>query len=274
MDKKGRMLGQGNTAEIYEWETDKILKLYRKGLPDALCEGEFNTTKNVYDLLQITPKPIKTVYIDGRFGAVYERIPGKTMLKEMISKPWIFNRYSRMLAQFHINIQKPINFELPTVKEKLKRDIEASSLLSNTEKQKIYQYIKTLPDGNILCHFDFHPDNIMLSDCKNIIIDWMTACKGDGLSDVARTSVILKYSEIPRVPRFVNTIFRCIKKKICKGYLKEYLKMTGVQTEKIKAWEMPIAAARLREWIPQREKQTLLTFVRKTISNLPSTSTV
>jgi thiamine kinase-like enzyme len=86
------------------------------------------------------------------------------MLKEMMSKPWTFSRYSRMLAQCHINIQKPIDIELPTVKEKLKRDIEGP-LLSNIEKQRIYQYIYSLSDGNILCHFDFHPDNIMLSRC-------------------------------------------------------------------------------------------------------------
>jgi hypothetical protein len=28
---KGRLIGQGNTAEIFEWGNDKILKLYRSG---------------------------------------------------------------------------------------------------------------------------------------------------------------------------------------------------------------------------------------------------
>lgn len=274
MDIKERLLGQGNTAEIYEWETNHILKLYRKGIPDTLCEDEFRVTKNVYDLLQVTPKPIDIVHINNRIGAVYERIQGKTMLKEMLSKPWAFSKYSRLLAQCHIKIQKPVDFNLPTVKEKLKSDIEASALLSDIEKQQIYQYISTLPDGDILCHFDFHPDNIMLSAGKNIIIDWMTACKGDRFSDVARTSIILKYSEIPRVPHFINLVFAKAMKRIYHGYLKEFIKTTGVQTEKIKAWEMPIAAARLREWIPQREKQKLLAFVRKSISDLPSISTV
>lgn len=270
MDKRGQMIGQGNTAEIYEWETDKILKLYRKGLPESICKNEFNITKGVYDLLQITPKPIETVLIDGRTGAVYERIQGKTMLKIMFSKPWMFGRYSRMLAHCHRDIQKPVDFELPSVKEKLQRDIEGASLLSNSEKQQIYQYISTLPDGNTLCHFDFHPDNIMFSSGRNVIIDWMTACTGDGLSDVARTGIILKYSEIPRVPRFVNLLFNRIKGEIYKKYIAEYIRLTGAKAEKIMSWELPVAAARLREWIPQSEKQTLLNLVKKRISQLPS----
>lgn len=266
MDKKGLLLAQGNTAEIYEWETDKILKLYRKGLPEALCNDEFYVTKSVYDLLKITPEPFEIVHINGRVGAVYERINGKTMLKEMMSKPWRISKYSRLLAQYHKNIQRPIDFNLPTVKEKLKRDIDAVTLLSDIEKQHVCQYMTALPDGNILCHFDFHPDNIMFTDGNPIIIDWMTACKGDGLSDVARTCVILSFSEIPRVPGFVNLILGHFMKRMNTGYLKEYLKIAGVQMDAIKAWEMPIAAARLREWIPEKEKQNLLAFVRRTLS--------
>ena len=266
MNKQGVLLAQGNTAEIFEWDSDKILKLYRKGLPEALCHDEFNITKDVYDLLKVTPHPVEIVYIDGRVGAVYERIKGKTMLKVMMSKPWTFRKYSRILAQCQISMQKQICFELPTVKEKLERNIADAPVLSDIEKHRIYQYMNSLPDGNILCHFDFHPDNIMLTGGSSIIIDWMTACKGDGLADVARTGIILNYSEIPRVPRFVNLIFSNIKKKTYKYYLKEYLKTTSTQIEKIRAWEMPIAAARLREWIPEKEKQTLLAFVRSILS--------
>jgi len=267
MEKKGLLLGQGNTAEIYEWETDKILKLYRNGLPEILCNNEFNATKSVYNLLHATPKPFEIVHVDSRVGAVYERITGKTMLKEMVSKPWKFGKYSNLLAQCHVNIQKPIDFKLPMVKEKLKRDIDGTPLLSDTEKQRIYQYMDSLPNGSMLCHFDFHPDNIMLSNGNYIIIDWMTACKGDRLSDVARTGIILNFSEIQRVPRLANFILSRLKKKVYNDYLKEYLKITNVSVEEIKRWEMPIAAARLREWIPEKEQQKLLIFVRENLSN-------
>jgi hypothetical protein len=263
MEKKGRLLSQGNTAEIYEWDTGKILKLYRKGLPEALCRYEFAVTKGVYNLLQIVPKPFEIVYVNDRIGAVYEQIQGKTMLKTILSKPWAFKRYARMLALYHIRIQKPVDFILPTVKEKLKRDIEATLLLSDTEKQRIYSYINALPDGDTICHFDFHPDNIMVLADQYRVIDWMTGCIGDPLSDVARTALILNYAEIPRAPFWVNMLAGIFQKGICKAYLSEYLKLSGAAISDIQRWEMPLAAARLRERISDSESERLIQLVKR-----------
>lgn len=102
----------------------------------------------------------------------------------------------------------------------------------------------------------------MLKKDHYYIIDWMTACKGEKLSDVARTGIILRFSEIPRIPNLINIILKAIKKKVYEKYLKEYLKITGVCAETINMWDMPVAAARLREWIPEKERQNLLVFVR------------
>lgn len=263
MGKKGQFLSQGNTSEIYEWEAGKILKLYRTGLPEELCCKEFSITKNVYDLLQISPQPFEIVHIDGRIGGIYEQIQGETMLKSIVSKPWTYKKYARMLAQFHMNIQIPVDFELPTVKENLKRNIDATELLSNTEKQKIYQYIDLLPDGDKLCHFDFHPANIMVSDGQYRVIDWMTGCMGNPLSDIARTVLLLNYAEIPKVPLWINLLARSFQKKICRVYLSEYLKLTGAKFADIQKWEMPLAAARLREWISESESKKLVSLIKK-----------
>ncbi|WP_459481520.1 hypothetical protein [Clostridium saccharoperbutylacetonicum] len=35
---KGNLIGQGCTAEVYDYDSDKILKLYRKSMPDIDCE--------------------------------------------------------------------------------------------------------------------------------------------------------------------------------------------------------------------------------------------
>lgn len=274
MGHKGRFLSQGNTSEIYEWETGKILKLYRKGLSEDLCGKEFFITKGVYNLLHITPKPYETVQIDGRMGAVYEQIQGETMIKSLISKPWAYKKYARMLAKFHMNIQVPADFKLPTVKEKLKKDIEATEMLSSTEKQQIYHYMVSLPDGNILCHFDFHPGNIMFSDGQYRVIDWMTGCIGDPLSDVARTVLLLNCAEIPKVPLWINLLAGAFQKGVCKVYLFEYIKLTGTAFADIHKWEMPIAAARLREWISDGESKKLVDLIKKELGRQANMQTV
>ena len=268
LDSKGNLIGQGNTAEIFEWGSDKIIKLYRHGLPDDLCVHEFEITKYAYETLKIAPNPIEIVRVDGRIGAIYERLSGKTMLKLMLSKPWRISKYSKMLAQCHVSMQKSADMRTETVKEKLRRDIESISLINLQEKQLIFKYLEDLPDGNIICHFDFHPDNIMISADKYYVIDWMTACAGNPLSDIARTALILNYAEIPRVPAFVNRLIGIFQKSIYRRYLREYIRLTGVDFSDIQKWELPVAAARLCEWIPDGESKRLVAFVKKELKNI------
>jgi len=269
IDVKGSLLGQGNTAEIFEWGSDKILKLYRHGLSGDLCVNEFEMTIYANEYLKIAPKPVELVNIDGRTGAIYERINGETMLKLMLSKPWRINQYSKMLARCHAAMQKPVTHHAITVKEKLKRDIEGVQLLSPGEKHVIYQYLETLPDGDIICHFDFHPDNIMISSGQYWVIDWMTGCIGDPLSDIARTSLILNYAEIPRVSAIVSVLFRMLQKNIYQKYIREYIKLTGANLSDIHKWDLPLAAARLCEWVPDGESRKLVILIKKMLNNLP-----
>ncbi|MFD1910018.1 phosphotransferase family protein [Paenibacillus rhizoplanae] len=46
-----------------------------------------------------------------------------------------------------------------------------------------------LPDGEKLCHGDFHPDNILMDD-KLWVIDWMTGVRGNPAADVARSVIM------------------------------------------------------------------------------------
>ena len=187
------------------------------------------------------------------------------MLKEMLSNLGAFKKQCKLLAHCHSSLYQPIDFELPTVKEKLKRDIGCVKELTDIEKEKLYDYIDTLPDGSDLCHFDFHPDNIILRDDKAVVIDWMTACVGDCLSDIARTCILLKYSEVPTKSFILRNFVRFMQKKLQHNYLNEYIKITGASIGDILQWELPIAAARLTEWRPEVEKKRLLQLVHKYI---------
>lgn len=59
--------------------------------------------------------------------------------------------------------------------------------------------IKNLPSGNILCHGDFHPYNIILTTEKDfVIIDFANVCKAPEEYDVTRTYFLLKEAEIEK----------------------------------------------------------------------------
>lgn len=56
-----------------------------------------------------------------------------------------------------------------------------------------------LQDGDTLCHGDFHPGNIFISDGQTAVIDFMNVCRGYFLYDVARTVFLVQYTPVPPV---------------------------------------------------------------------------
>ncbi len=261
--KKENMIGQGNTAEIYRLEDDKILKLFRNGLHKGIIEREYQNGISVQKILDCIPKVYEMVEVDGRHGIIYQQIKGKDLLKIMFTSLWKLNHYSKKLAQYHMYIQKPVKDDISTVKEKLEEDINFVTVLSSENKEIIKRYLKQLPEGNVLCHFDFHPGNIMIADNKAFFLDWMTACRGDVCADVARTSLLLKYGEAVHAPWVMRKFISIFQHHIYKIYIKEYLRISKRHIEDIKKWELPIAAARLQEWISDNEKQVLLKLINE-----------
>lgn len=260
---KEKMIGQGNTAEIYRLDNEKILKLFRTGFPKEATEREYQNGITVQKILDCVPKVYEMVEIEGRYGIVYEEIKGKDLLKTMIASFGKINHYAKKLAHYHLDIQKPVNETLYSVKDKLEEDINSVNELSEAYKEVIRKYLKQLPDGNVLCHFDFHPGNIIIEDKKAVFLDWMTACKGDVCADVARTSIMLKYGGVEHAPWIMIKLISFFQHHIYKVYIKEYLRISNRSMEDINRWELPVAAARLREWIPEDEKQILVQLVKE-----------
>lgn len=268
MVDRGNKIGEGNTAEIFEYSNDKVLKLYREGMSIHACENEYNITRYINDCLGIAPRAYEIVRIDGRIGAVYEKIEGKNMLHHMVSNPINLKKEAHKLAKCHFEIHKPVNINIMSVKDKLKQDLSYVKELSEEEKNKIVLYMDKLPDDNKLCHFDFHPGNIIISDKKPVIIDWMTACKGDAAADVARTLLLLKYGQTEGVSKVVKKIIKMLQEKLYLYYKEEYIRLSNCKEVYIERWILPVAAARLREWISDDEKAILLDIVKKRMEKL------
>lgn len=266
--EKGKLIGQGRTAEVFEWEQDKILKLFRAGLPKMVIEKEYEISANIYKQLSLVPKVYKLIEIDNRSGLIYERINGITMMKVIASKPWRVKKEAQRLAELHKSIQQKVDFELPNCKTRLKDNISKTELLQDDVKTRLYEYIDELEEDNILCHGDFHPDNVLITKNGEIIIDWMTATQGNPLADIARTSVMFKFGVVPVKMYIEKQIINFIRNKFYLEYIKHYINLTGVKIEQIEQWELPVAAARLTEWLPQNEKTALLKFINMKMENI------
>ncbi len=261
--KKEYMIGQGNTAEIYRLDDNKILKLFRHGISKEIIEREYRNGNYIQNKLDCIPKVYDMVEINDRLGIIYEEIKGTDMLKVMVTSLWKINDYAKKLAHYHLDLQIPIINNICTVKEKLEEDVNAVDVLSNENKEIVRKYLMQLPEGDELCHFDFHPGNIMITDNKAVFIDWMTACRGDACADVARTCIMLKYGEVAQAPWVLRKLFSFFQHHIYKIYIKEYLMISKRNIEDINRWELPVAAARLREWLSDNEKRVLVQLVNE-----------
>lgn len=263
----GNLIGCGRTAEIFEMGNDRIVKLFRDGIPRQAIEYEYNISK----ILSNNRCPVVNAYElithNNRLGIVYDRIFGVTMMKSIT--PWNIHKHAKKLAELHFRIHKEIDYNVMSYKERLIENIKEIDLLDISCKQKLISYTNNLPDGNNLCHGDYHPDNILIVNDKYFIIDWMTATKGESLGDVARTIIMIKYGtvpdDIPKIQKYITSLFR---NKLLNQYIKNYVKISGVGIEKIRMWELPVAAGRLVERIPEQEKKILLNFIHEEIKNI------
>nr|WP_307412240.1 phosphotransferase [Breznakia pachnodae] len=159
-----------------------------------------------------------------------------------------------------------INFDFPDIKEILKMKILQVSELEEKEKNYILNFLQSLPNGNNLCHFDFHPRNILKTKNDFYIIDWALAAKGDLNSDIARTIIILKYADL-QINNPIVRIFTRIRRYY---FLYHYLRTLVIRNQKkeIQSWFIIILAARLSERISKKERKKIIRIVKK-ISTVP-----
>ena len=243
----------GRTAEIFDWQNGQILKLYHEWCPPDWVEREARLTRAVRAAGVPAPAVIDLVERDGRRGIIFERITGRSLLADFSAKPWHLIQSARLLAELHAAMHAREIPDLPSLNDSLVYRVTHAPA-SEEVKSAALNVLAQLPAGSTVCHFDFHPDNVILSPRGPVIIDWMTVTGGHPLGDAARTSLILRVGAPPSsLARGILIIARDV---FHNQYLKRYQQLRHVTRDEIEAWLLPVAVARTLEDIPN-ERQTL-----------------
>ena len=246
-------IAYGRTAEIYLWDDQHILKLYRDWCPPDWVEYEARIARAIYEAGIPSPAAGEIVEVNGRRGLIYERIEGISMLQDMNVRPWLLLKHARSLANLQAQINQKSIHGLPSYKDRLRYDISNSAHLGADLRNKALAALEILPDRENVCHGDFHPGNVILAKAGPIVIDWMTACSGNLWTDVARTSLLLSIG--PKgAGKLVNPIIRIAIGLYHQAYLNRYHALVPEPKNELNRWTPVIAAARLNEDIlPERE---------------------
>lgn len=239
--KYGEIIGIGNTATVYELKEGKVLKLFCQGYPKEGVEKEFSNAKAISNMGFAKPKAYEIISCEERMGIIYDRVEGESLL-DWVIKTGDVHRCAVYMAELHKSIVRNEIINVPNYKEFLECNI-VKGLSDNLEKRKeALEMLDKLGNGSALCHGDFHPGNILLSDGHVVVIDFINVCHGDFLYDVARTVFLVEYTPVP--VEVQNKEIVCQLKKVLADL---YLIQMNVTRDMIKDYLSVISAARVGE---------------------------
>ncbi|MEJ5313739.1 MULTISPECIES: phosphotransferase family protein [Anaerolinea] len=262
----GTPVAYGRTAEIYAWHDDTVLKLFYDWFSFENIQYEWKIARAVQSSGLPVPVVGEILHIHGRYGITYQHIQGNSMVRQMMREPWKVFHYARKMADLHARIHAiTLQTDLPPLRAKIATKIHQAAALPDDLRQETLQLLENMPDGDRLCHGDFHPENILITPQGEWIIDWIDAGIGNPLADVARTTVIFLGAIDSGQMR--NPILKILAHLFHQKYLRRYFALHGGGKDEYTRWLPIVAAARLSENIAELEAY-LIAQVEKGLRNI------
>ena len=260
-----RFIGQGREAEIFEWRDGRVLKLLRAPGSSAGLAFEIAALEAARSAGVSVPRAYEEVVIDGRTGLLLERLEGADLLTIIGQRPWLVFHSGRVTGEIHARINAArAPASLPAVRDVVTRRLARLSPSEPTLAEWIGRILARLPDGDALCHGDFHPGQVMCSGDRYAAFDWSGAKRGDPLFDHARTRVLLSLGEPPPGTSLTLTLLAKIGRRVLlSSYVRSYERHTAQRIDEVRVrhWEIVNLAVRVDE-VPG-ERPRILRRLRK-----------
>jgi aminoglycoside phosphotransferase (APT) family kinase protein len=238
----GPLIGSGKEAEVFD-AGDRVVKLYRK-TAKAPKRAAFREAA-ILALVESLGLPVPSVHavgqIDGRWGIAMTRAEGPTLADAIRSPDQVPACLERM-ARLQIAIHSRPGTHFGGLKARLAANI--AGMPDEALRRRLLHGLAALPEGDRLCHGDFHPWNILGPPGREVVVDWLDACAGDPAADVCRSYVLIR----PVAP------------DLAMAYVETYAGAADESRDRILAWLPFVAAARLAEGVPD-ETEALLAMV-------------
>jgi Ser/Thr protein kinase RdoA (MazF antagonist) len=250
----GRTLGGGREAEVSAVDEATVLKLYRPGFGGHEAEA---ATLRALDGRDVAPKLLDVVERDGRTGLLMERLAGPDMLTHLQRQPWRVYRVGRWLAAAHLEVHRvAAPAELGDLREILGARIRDGALPQHLLEFAM-RVLEAMPDGDRLCHGDYHPGNVLLAKDRTAVIDWGAATSGAAEGDHARTLLLLRWADpLPGTPLLSRALIAGGRSALAATYSRVY-RQGSPPLRNTESWLVVQAAARLSEGIPA-EREMLI----------------
>jgi len=201
---------------VSAFESDVITRVAEAGLPVARSHG--------------------VVTIDGRCGVLLDRLYGRSLLRVVIESALTdIDSLAEQFVALHAMINATVIEGLPDLVGRLSGEIERSGLPSQLVTE-LCELLIQLDDGTRrVCHYDLHPDNVIVTASGWVVIDWLGVASGQPVADLARTLLLGFQSADARLSEFMRAVRQ------------HGVRQCGTDEAACNAWIRLAAAARLAE---------------------------
>lgn len=260
---KLKLLARGGQALIYEIDNERVLRVLRSKEESQALRSEMAVMLELFKKGKAVPKVYEYVEIEDKPAIVMERLHGLSMLALFKKQPFRLSKNAALLAKLHMDTAEAAEgLPLQSIHDRAAFLIPKSDIPDTALKSFVLKLLSELPKGNSICHGDFHPGNIIISNNKFYTIDWFGATSGDILSDIAHTYLILRNTpKLPGLNRFQSAIQDWYAGLIAGKYLKACIELHKINWSDFSKWLLVRASERLFYGMPQ-EKPALLSFLR------------
>lgn len=237
MPEVGALIASGRVADVHFYGKHAV-KLYHP--PHGKAQSFIEAA--ILGILEDQELPVPRVHEAGRYGdrwgLVLDRVDGGTLGRLVQSDPAKGPAVLEELVRLQLLLHGTTEARLRSLKVRLAANISGTPLLAQADKDRLLDLLGRLPEGNRLCHGDFHPFNIIGDGASAVIIDWLDATTGPPAADVCRSYLLLQLGA----------------PEVAEPYLDLYCARSGVPRSEILAWLPCVAAARLREGVAEDQQ--------------------
>lgn len=228
---------------IYK-DGDKCIKVFDAEYSKADVLNEALNQSRIEETGLNIPKILEVGMVDGKWAITSEYISGKTLAQLMEENLDKKQEYLEYFVDLQIEVTKNKSPLLNNLQYKMHRKIDESALDENI-KHELHIRLEGMPKHDKVCHGDFNPSNIIISENgKPYILDWSHASQGNASADIARTYLLF-----------------CLDGdyEYAKKYLELFCKKTNTEKRYVQTW-MPIVAAAQSVKGNEKEKELLLSW--------------
>ena len=217
-----KVIAVRTTKTVYR-DGDKVIKVFDEHYSKADILNEALNQARVEETGLDIPKLREVTKVNGRWAIVMDYIKGKTLAQLMAENPDKTDEYLNRFVDLQLEIHSKRAPLLNKLKDKMNRKISEADL-SATIRYDLHTRLEAMPKHNKVCHGDFNPSNVIISDedGKAYVIDWSHATQGNASADAARTFLLFTLDgNAALADKYLNLF--CLKSDTATQYVQKWI---------------------------------------------------